>query len=86
MENIQHVATNASQVAVQSSQAVDKAKEGNKAAGNVITQIGNIEITANASATVVAKLGERSKEIGQIVDGISQVLLVRQTYWPSMLP
>lgn len=70
---IQQVAANTSQVAAQSAQAADKAKDGGNALEKAVKQMGQIETTVNASAKVVAKLGERSKEIGQIVDTISGI-------------
>lgn len=70
---IQQVAANANQVADHSAQAADKAKEGGKTLEKAVSQMRNIENTVNTSAKVVAKLGERSKEIGQIVDTISGI-------------
>ena len=43
------------------------------AVGRAVTQMASIERTVNNSAQVVAKLGERSKEIGQIVSVISGI-------------
>lgn len=71
--SIEQVAANANEVAFQSSQAAVKATEGNKSVSQAVTQMANIEQTVTASAQVVAKLGERSKEIGQIVDAISGI-------------
>ncbi len=71
--SIQHVATNASGVVEQSARATDKANEGNKSVDKAIQQMSQIEQTVTASAQVVAKLGGRSKEIGQIVDAISGI-------------
>ncbi len=70
---VQQMAESASQVAVQSSQAADKAKDGGVAVEKAVSQMAQIEDTVNTSAAVVAKLGERSKEIGQIVDTISGI-------------
>ena len=70
---VQQMAASASQVAVQSSQAADKAKDGGVAVEKAVSQMAQIEDTVNTSAAVVAKLGERSKEIGQIVDTISGI-------------
>jgi len=70
---IQQIATNANHVAIQSVQAADKAQEGSKAVEKAVTQMSHIQDTVNTSAMVVAKLGERSKEIGQIVDTISGI-------------
>ncbi|MCE5284956.1 MAG: methyl-accepting chemotaxis protein [Pelosinus sp.] len=71
--SIQQVAANANEVAGQSAQAADKANEGNKSVDKAVKQMAHIEQTVTASAQVVAKLGERSKEIGQIVDAISGI-------------
>jgi len=71
--SIQQVAVNTNQVTAQSALAEDKAQEGGKAVDKAVTQMSNIENTVNTSAKVVAKLGERSQEIGHIVDTISGI-------------
>ena len=71
--SIQQVAASTSEVAGQSAQAADKAKEGGKSVEKAIEQMTHIEKTVNTSAEVVAQLGERSKEIGLIVDTISGI-------------
>lgn len=71
--SIQQVAANANEVAGQTAQAAVKAKEGNESVDKAVNQMASIEQTVTASAQVVAKLGERSKEIGQIVDTISGI-------------
>lgn len=53
--------------------AVDTAKEGTETINGAVMQVRSIEETVNQLAVVVAKLGERSKEIGQIVDTISGI-------------
>lgn len=70
---IRQVASNANDVALQSAQAADKAQTGNQSVEQAVNQMANIEKTVAASAQVVAQLGERSKEIGQIVDTISGI-------------
>ncbi len=70
---IQQIAANASSVSVQTEIAAEKAVKGGAAVGKAVSQMGQIEQTVNTSAQVVAKLGERSKEIGQIVDAISGI-------------
>lgn len=70
---IQQVAASSNQVAEQSVQAADKAKEGSASVEKAVSQMLHIEQTVNNSAEVVAKLGEGSKEIGQIVDAISGI-------------
>jgi len=71
--SIQQVANNANAVAGQSAQATDKAQVGNQSVAKAVNQMAQIEETVTTSAQVVAKLGERSKEIGQIVDAISGI-------------
>ncbi|MDU2064836.1 MAG: methyl-accepting chemotaxis protein [Sporomusaceae bacterium] len=70
---IQQAAANTNQVAAHSTQASEKAKAGNVSIEQAVSQMTHIEQTVKHSAQVVAKLGERSKEIGQIVDTISGI-------------
>ena len=70
---MQQAAAGSAQAAEHSTQAARKAKEGDLAVGRAVTQMASIERTVNNSAQVVAKLGERSKEIGQIVSVISGI-------------
>lgn len=70
---IQQIAANTNLVAEQSAQAADKAKAGGQSVDQAVNQMVRVEATVNISAGVVAKLGERSKEIGQIVDTISGI-------------
>jgi methyl-accepting chemotaxis protein len=71
--SIQQAAGTTNEVAVQSAQAAAKANDGSKSVNKAISQMAQIEQTVNTSAKVVAELGERSKEIGQIVDAISGI-------------
>ncbi|MDD4599463.1 hypothetical protein SDC9_03900 [bioreactor metagenome] len=70
---IQQAAASSNQVAEHSAQAAGKAKEGNASVEKAVSQMVHIEETVNNSAQIVANLGERSKEIGQIVDTISGI-------------
>ena len=70
---IAQIAANANLVSGQSGQAAGKAINGGAAVDKAVRQMTLIENTVNTSAQVVAKLGERSKEIGQIVDTISGI-------------
>ena len=70
---MEQVGTNTDLVAGKSAQAAAKAKEGDKSVETAVKQMTNIEQTVNHSAQVVTKLGERSKEIGQIVETISGI-------------
>lgn len=71
--NIQHVAKNSSTVAANSEKTSEAAKDGLAAVETAVNQMSNIDKAVNTLATVVAKLGTRSKEIGQIVDTISGI-------------
>ena len=70
---IQQVAAGANQAVEKASQVADKAKDSGLSIDRAINQMGLIEQTVNTSAKVIANLGERSKEIGQIVDTISGI-------------
>ncbi|QJW48878.1 methyl-accepting chemotaxis protein [bacterium BFN5] len=70
---IHQIAANANVVAGVSGQAANTARSGETAVISAVDQMNNIERTVISSAEVVAKLGERSNEIGQIVDTISGI-------------
>lgn len=70
---IHQIAANANVVADVSGQAANTARSGETAVISAVDQMNNIERTVISSAEVVAKLGERSNEIGQIVDTISGI-------------
>lgn len=70
---IQQIAAKANAVAGASSKSAETAKSGSKSAEKAVSQMQNIENTVTRSSQVVTKLGERSKEIGQIVDTISGI-------------
>lgn len=69
----EQAAASAEQSAKQAISASDKAQSGSRAVDKAINQMQNIEKTVNSSAQVVAKLGERSQEIGQIIDVITGI-------------
>ena len=71
--SIQQVSATTSEVAGQSVQAANKANEGNSSVSKAVYQMTQIEQTVNNSAKAVAELGERSKEIGQIIVTISGI-------------
>ncbi len=70
---IQQIANNATIVAGKSSQASETAIKGGESIEKAINQMAQIEKTVNTSAQVITKLGEQSKEIGQIVSTISGI-------------
>ncbi len=72
-DGIHQVADNATNVAEVAEKTSNAAAEGGKAVREATTQMRQIEIAVEHTAQVVGKLGERSKEIGQIVDTISNI-------------
>lgn len=70
---IQHTANNAKAAADTSNETSTAAKEGQAAIESAIVQMSSIEKTVNSAAKMVTKLGERSKEIGRIVDTITGI-------------
>jgi methyl-accepting chemotaxis protein len=71
--NVQHTAASSNVVFETTNKTAEATQKGLGAIATAIKQMSSIEKTVNTSATVVAKLGERSKEIGQIVDTISGI-------------
>lgn len=74
---IRQAAINIQAVFEQSEQAAKTATEGGKSVVYAVKQMQELEETVGNSAQVVTQLGEQSKEIGQIVDTISDI--ARQT-------
>lgn len=70
---LQQVAANANQAALRSSRTMDAAHQGSQAVESALHQMEAIEISVAHSAQELAKLGERSAEIGGIVDTISGI-------------
>lgn len=71
--SIEETAATAATSSNQAATAADTAREGGKSIEQAVQQMSNIEKTVTESAMVIDKLGERSKEIGQIVDTISGI-------------
>ena len=63
----------ADEVASNSAKAADMATTGDKEVSSSVNQIKNVAETVNMTAQLVNKLGERSQEIGAIVDAISGI-------------
>jgi len=70
---IQEVAVNAGNVAATAQQTTTAAMEGGKAVAKATNQMAQIEKSVGDSAHMVSKLGDRSLEIGRIVDTISGI-------------
>ncbi len=71
--SIHHIAQQANMVSTTSEQTAITAKDGGKAIHTAMEQMNHIENTVLSSSQVVSTLGERSKEIGQIVDTIAGI-------------
>lgn len=72
-EEVRHVAHNAQNADQTSQKTAAAATDGEKIIESTRRQMASIEETVGSSAKVVGKLGERSKQIGQIVDTISGI-------------
>ncbi|CVK18061.1 methyl-accepting chemotaxis protein [Sporomusa sphaeroides] len=70
---INQVADNVGIVEATSGKAAGAAKEGGEAVEAAVRQMVTIETKVTHTAQIVVKLGERSKEIGQIVDTIAGI-------------
>ena len=71
--NIQQVAGNANEVAKKSSLTSTMASDGSSSVDKAVRQMAKIEKIVGVLAEVVAKLGNSSKEIGQIVNTIAGI-------------
>ena len=73
MDSINRLNDTASEVAKQADASNQQAITGSKAIDAAVGQIVSVENIVNSSAATVDKLGQRSKEIGQIVETISGI-------------
>ncbi|HWR40355.1 MAG TPA: methyl-accepting chemotaxis protein [Patescibacteria group bacterium] len=72
-DGIDQVAHNANDASVMAEKATKAAEEGSRTLSAAVRQMGHIEKTVADSAQVVTTLGNRSQEIGQIVDTIAGI-------------
>lgn len=70
---IGQIAMNTYQVSQSAMQTSEGAAEGNQAVQTAVKQMNSINDTVEGLAKVIASLGERSKEIGQIVEVITDI-------------
>lgn len=71
--SVSTIEKNSVRVAENSKEASLKAESGVTAVDTAVRQMNEVEQTVQSSAALVDKLGERSQEIGQIVDTISEI-------------
>lgn len=72
-ESVEGISREAAEVSANADQAADKAASGNKVVDASVRQIQSVADTVRTTAQLVDKLGERSQEIGAIVDTISDL-------------
>lgn len=70
---VTQIASNARQVEITANEASEKAVLGNEAIGQAISQMKSINNTVNGLSGVVRGLGEKSNEIGQIIESITNI-------------
>lgn len=70
---VQQVATNAQIVSDVALNAHEKASEGNQSIRTAVEQMGSINRTVGSMAAVIKKLDERSNEIGQMIETITEI-------------
>ena len=71
--SVDGIRNEAEKVAENSAQAANHAADGSDAIDSSVSKIKSVETTVRSSAELVDKLGERSQEIGTIVDTISGI-------------
>ena len=71
--SVEEIRQKSDQVEENSNAAATRAEKGNKAIDDSVRQIKDVEETVKASAKMVDRLGERSKEIGEIVDTMTSI-------------
>lgn len=71
--DIENLAENASLIFDKTLHTAEKTRSGKEIVGKVITQMETIEDSVTTSSELVGSLGQRSKEIGEIVDTISSI-------------
>ena len=71
--SVEEIRQKSDQVEANSNAAATRAEKGNQAIDDSVRQIKDVEETVTASARMVDRLGERSKEIGEIVDTMTGI-------------
>ena len=71
--SVEEIRQKSDQVEANSNAAATRAEKGNQAIDDSVRQIKDVEETVTASAKMVDRLGERSKEIGEIVDTMTGI-------------
>ena len=72
-ESVDHISQEASNIASDANKTAERAKSGSSVVDESVSQIRHVEETVHTTAKLVDKLGERSQEIGAIVDTISNL-------------
>ncbi|WP_203248339.1 methyl-accepting chemotaxis protein [Sporosarcina beigongshangi] len=72
-ESIHLIASNTQEISANAIETSQKALEGNEAIQSTIKQMGSINMTVSQLSSVVEGLGERSREIGNIIEEITNI-------------
>lgn len=70
---VSEIASNTTTIATSANEAAKVAKNGEKIVDKSIAEVGEIAETVNESARLIMTLGDRSKEIGDIVNVINEI-------------
>lgn len=72
-QTVMDIAKNASDIAASASETTQMAKEGEQLVDRSVTEVNEIATTVSTSAGMIESLGERSKQIGEIVNVIKDI-------------
>ena len=72
-ESIHHIASNAQGITTNAIETSQRAVEGNEAIQSTIEQMSSINVTVSQLSHVVEGLGERSRDIGNIIEEITNI-------------
>ncbi|MBI5194435.1 MAG: methyl-accepting chemotaxis protein [Nitrospirae bacterium] len=72
-QTVVEIAKNASSIAASASETTRLAKEGEQIIDKSVSEVKNIAETVNESSQIMVSLGERSKQIGDIIRVISEI-------------
>ncbi|WP_050180058.1 methyl-accepting chemotaxis protein [Domibacillus robiginosus] len=72
-DGVQQIARNAQSVSETAAGAIERADSGNQSIRQAVDQMGSIHTTFDGLSDVIQGLGQRSNEIGQIIDSITSI-------------
>jgi methyl-accepting chemotaxis protein len=72
-QGIQQISENSKSISQKSDQTAEDARKGNESMNDAINRMSSITVSVDQSASMVKLLGERSREIGKIVEVITDI-------------